>query len=215
VATGPRKWLILITALIGLLSAVAVMAGVEPSDATFGTVAAPVHTLMSITVPFLGVLLVSDLRTAHRWNEIAPTVLAAIVAAVIVAVFGIVVCTVAVAVAPSEAVQGRWHHFGMIALGSVLVQILAQLVGTGLGLLIRSVALAWIASIALPLGLWLALGAADSLSPAQAWLTPYAAATNLLSGEMSPIRWAQWLVVFMLWGVGLNVLGATQARRRG
>lgn len=215
VGTRPRRWLILITALVGLLSAVAVMASVEPSDRTFGTVAAPVQTLMSITVPFLGILMVSDLRAAQRWNEIIPTVLAAIVVAVGIAVFGILVCVVAVAVLPSAAVQDRWHQFGMIAVGSVLVQVLAQLVGTGLGLLVRSVVLAWIASLVLPLGLWLALGVVDSLSPAQAWLTPYAAATNLLSGQMSLVTWAQWLVVLLLWGVGLNVVGAAEARRRG
>jgi hypothetical protein len=215
VGTRQRKGLILITALLGLLSAVAVMAAVEPPERIFDTVAAPVQTLMSITLPFLGILLVSDVRTAHRWKEIVPTLLAAIVVAVVVAVFGILVCAAAVALAPSEAVEGRWHQFGLIAVGSVLVQVLAQLVGTGLGLLVRSVVLAWIASIVLPLGLWLALGVVDSLSAARAWLTPYAAATNLLSGQMSPVMWAQWLVVFLLWGVGLNVLGATQARRRG
>jgi hypothetical protein len=36
---------------------------------------------------------------------------------------------------------------------------------------------------------------------------------NLLSGEMSPLRWAQWLVVFLIWGVGLNAAGAARSNR--
>jgi hypothetical protein len=39
-------------------------------------------------------------------------------------------------------------------------------------------------------------------------LTPLGSVRNLLSGEMSALRWAQWLCVLLIWGVGLNVLGA-------
>jgi hypothetical protein len=116
--------------------------------------------------------------------------------------------------APSDVVFGRWHHVGTIAVGSVLVQVIAQLVGTGLGLLIRSAVVAFIASIVLPLGLWVVLGATQTLRPAQAWLTPYATAQNLLSGQMGPVNWAQWLVVLLVWGVGLNAAGETIMRRR-
>ncbi|MFR9776526.1 hypothetical protein ACL02O_10780 [Micromonospora sp. MS34] len=49
--------------------------------------------------------------------------------------------------------------------------------------------------------------------PAQGWLAPYATVRNLLSGEMTPLRWAQWLTVLLLWGVGLNTLGAAHRTR--
>ena len=203
-----------VTALAGLLTAVVVVTAVEPSDRTFAMVAGPVQMMMSITVPFVGILLVSDVRAAGSRSKIILTVLAAVVVAIVVAVFGIAVSVVAVALATWELADGRWHQFGMIAVGSLLVQSVAQLIGTGLGLLVRSIVLACLATIALPLGLWLLLGAADRLTSAQDWLTPYGAANNLLSGQMSPIAWAQWLVVFLSWGVGLNILGATRARRR-
>lgn len=38
---------------------------------------------------------------------------------------------------------------------------------------------------------------------------------GLLSGEMSMLRWVQWLCVLLIWGVGLNALGAAALRRRG
>jgi len=45
---------------IGRLLSAVVIAAAEPSDRTFAILAGPVQTLMSITVPFLGILLVSD-----------------------------------------------------------------------------------------------------------------------------------------------------------
>lgn len=48
---------------------------------------------------------------------------------------------------------------------------------------------------------------------AQVWLTPYAAVQNLLSGQMTAVMWTQWLVTFLLWGVGLNVAGAARLTR--
>jgi hypothetical protein len=98
--------------------------------------------------------------------------------------------------------------------GSVLVQVVAQLVGTGLGLLLRSSVIAFLASIVLPLGLWFVLGGVDVLRPAQAF-TPYATVQNLLSGEMSAVKWAQWLIVLLIWGVGLNAAGAAWLKRGG
>jgi hypothetical protein len=76
-------------------------------------------------------------------------------------------------------------------------------------MLLRSRVVAFLGTIVLPLGLWFVLRGVD----AQAWLTPYAAAANLLSGRMTAVMWAQWLVVFLLWGVGLNVAGAARLRR--
>ncbi|WP_143194133.1 hypothetical protein [Micromonospora sp. CB01531] len=90
---------------------------------------------------------------------------------------------------------------------------MAQLVGTGLGLLMRHPAIAFVASIVLPLGLWLLLGAIDVLRPAQA-LTPYSSVRHLLSGQMNALSWVQWLAVLLIWGVSLNALGAAQLRKR-
>lgn len=94
----------------------------------------------------------------------------------------------------------------------MVVQLTAQLVGTGLGLLVRHCVLAFGLTIVAPLGLWLLLGA---VSPAaQEWLTPFASAQHQLSGAMTGLSWAQTATVLLLWGVGLNLVGLRRLRRR-
>jgi hypothetical protein len=110
--------------------------------------------------------------------------------------------------------MGPWDHTASVAVCSVLVQVVAQPVGTGLGLLLRPVIVACLATIVLPLGLWFVLGSVDVLRPSQAWLTPYATFQNLLSGQMSALAWAQWFVVVLLWGAALNAVGAARLKRR-
>jgi hypothetical protein len=210
VGTRRRRWLLAVTLLLGLAAAVAIAAGGQPGDRTLAKLSDPVQSLMSILVPAFGILLVRDLRRAPRTTGLTPTLLAAMLLAGAVGVFGFLAC-VAALMATTPRADDPWRHVGTIAVGSVLVQVVAQLVGTGLGLLLRRPAIAFLASILLPLGLWLLLGAIDVLGPAQV-LTPYASARHLLSGRMSAMNWAQWLGVLLIWGVGLNALGA--ARRR-
>ena len=133
--------------------------------------------------------------------------------ALLIAAFGVLVCAAVTMIAPSTAGGGRWENAGMVAIGSLLAQGTAQLVGTGLGLLLRRPVIACLATIVLPLGLWWLFGAVDVLRPVQAWTTPYPSAQHLLSGAMSPVNWAQWLVVLAIWGAGLNALGCLRASR--
>ena len=206
----------MVTALLGLLAAVAVTLGTAPGMRTFAAVSGPTQSLMSVPAPFLGVLLVSRLRRPARVTTIMSTVLMALRLALLVATFGVLVCAVVTAIAPSTASGGRWAGAGLVVLGSLLVQVVAQLVGTGLGLLLRRPVIACLATIVLPLGLWALLGAVEAFRPVQAWLTPFPSVQHLLSGEMTATAWAQWLVVLAIWGVGLNALGvATATRRQG
>ena len=124
------------------------------------------------------------------------------------------VSALALLVAPSGSAAGAWQDAGAVAVGGVLVQVVAQLVGTGLGLLLRPPALASAATVVLPLGLWFLLGAVDALRPAQDWLTPFATAEDQLSGRMDAGAWTRWLVVVLLWPVGLNAAGAIVLQRR-
>ena len=211
VGRSPRVVMI-ITAVLGIGAAVAVTALAAPRDRTFAAVAGPVQSLMSITVPFLGVLLVRERR--RRGGSVLPAMVAAEVVAVAFALLGVVAAVTATAVAPSTAGPGRWQHAFLIGLGSILVQALAQLIGTGFGRLIRSAVVACLATFVFPLGLWLLLGAAGVLVPLRDWLTPFEAARHLLSGQMSGLRWVQWLVVAALWGVGLHLIAARRALRR-
>jgi hypothetical protein len=94
----------------------------------------------------------------------------------------------------------------------LLVWVVAQLVGTGFGLLLGQPVLACVATIVVPLGLWFVLGL-DFLAAARPWLTPLASVQRLLAGDMSGLAWPQWTVMALLWVGGLNALGVARLRR--
>ncbi|WCN83452.1 hypothetical protein [Micromonospora sp. LH3U1] len=212
--TRARRWLLAGTLLAGLLAAVALTAAAAPDDRTFAALSDTVQSLMSVVTPLFGILLARDLRRAPGAIRVVPTVLAVVLPAVVIGVVGVLICAVTLALTPADIADEPWRHAGTVAVGSVLVQVVAGLVGTGLGLLLRSAVVAFLATIVLPLGLFALLGGVDALRPAQAWLTPYGSVRNLLSGEMSVLRWAQWLCVLLIWGVGLNAAGAAVLGRR-
>ncbi len=192
--------LIAVTVLLGAATAAALAAALPPGDLTFAALSDPVQSLMSVLVPLLGILLVRD-ATGLR-----SSLAAAVPAAAAVGAFGALACAAALAVASPDAAGDPWAHAAVITLGGVLVQVLAMLVGTGLGLLLRSVPVAFAATF-VPLVLWIALAPLDGLRP---WLTPYETARHLLSGQMDGLAWLQWLVVVLLWGAGPNVAGAAR-----
>jgi hypothetical protein len=209
-----RRWVLAVTLLGGVGGAIAVAAGVAPAERTFALISGAAHSLMSVGVPILGVLLVAGLRRPAGRTAVLRTVGTALGLALLVAAIGVLVCVAVTAIAPSAAPGGRWANAGVVALGSLLVQGVAMLVGTGLGLLLRRRTVAASATIVLPLGLWALCGALPALRPVQPWITPFPSAQHLLSGEMSPIRWAQWTAVLAIWGVGLHVLGLARAAHR-
>ncbi|MET8279671.1 hypothetical protein [Micromonospora sp. NPDC005174] len=209
--TRTRRWLLAGTLLAGLLTAVALVATAAPTDRTFVDLSGTVQSLMSVATPLFGILLVRDPRRARA--DVVPTVFGVLLPAVVIGVGGVAICAATLAVTPAGGVDDRWRHVGTVAVGSVLVQLVAGLVGTGLGLLLRSRVVAFLATIVLPLGLFGLLGAVDALRPAQPWLTPFGSVRHLLSGEMSALRWTQWFCVLLIWGVGLNALGAAVRAR--
>lgn len=212
VGTRGRRWLLAVTLLLGVLAAAAAAVGTPAADRSFAVLADPVQSLMSVTVAFFGVLLVHDLRRASAPTRLTPTLLASAVLAAGIGVFGVLACVGALLLVPAAAGSDPWRHAGTSMVGAVLVQVVAQFVGTGLGMLIRSSVVACLVTLA-PLGLWLILGAVDVLRPAQDWLVPYPTVRHLLSGDMSAVAWAQWGAVVLLWGVGLNMVGVARLRR--
>ncbi|MEU0548940.1 hypothetical protein [Micromonospora sp. NPDC005979] len=212
VGTRARRWLLAGTLLAGLLTAVALVATAAPADRTFVDLSGAVQSLMSVATPLFGILLVHDPRRESA--GVVPTALGVLLPAVVIGVAGVVICAATLALGPADGPADPWRHAGTVAVGSVLVQVVAGLVGTGLGLLLRSRVVAFLATIVLPLGLFGLLEAVGALRPAQPWLTPFGSVRNLLSGEMSVLRWAQWLCVLLIWGVGLNALGAAVRGRR-
>jgi hypothetical protein len=203
-----QGFLLGLTLLLGVLGV-----AVTPSaDQTFVRLSESAQSLMSVTVAFIGVLMARDVLRSPGPDRLTPMWLAATILAVAVGSFGVVVCAVALLAAPGDT-PGRWDNALGIAVCSVLVQLLAHLVGTGLGLLLRPAVLACLATIVLPLGLWLVLGSVPVLRPVQEWTTPYAAVQSLFSGRLTILEWMQWSVVALLWGVALNALGAARLRR--
>ncbi|MFF5202570.1 hypothetical protein ACIP95_29110 [Micromonospora parva] len=210
--TRARRWLLVGTLVAGLLAAVALVAAAAPADRTFAELSGTVQSLMSVATPLFGILLVSDLRRAPVRPAILPTVLAVGLPAVVIGVIGVLICAATLALTTAEVADEPWRNAWTVAVGSVLVQFVAGLVGTGLGLLVRSAAVAFLATIVLPLGLFALLGGVEAAQP---WLTPFGSVRNLLSGEMTALRWVQWLCVLLIWGVGLNVAGAAVLNRGG
>src|SRR5262245_16732990 len=106
VATPSRRWLLALTAVLGLAAAVGVAATAGPSTRTFDYVSGPVQGLMSLTLPFIGVLVAGDVRRTSDRARLGPTLLAAAMLAVVVGAFGVAVSAVLVSF-PSAAV-GAW-----------------------------------------------------------------------------------------------------------
>ncbi|WP_405425528.1 hypothetical protein [Micromonospora sp. NBC_00617] len=212
--TRARRWLLAGTLAAGLFCAVALVAAAAPADRTFAALSGTVQSVMSVLTPLFGILLVRDLRRASSTVHVVPTVLAVVLPAVVIGVVGVLICAATLALTPADVADEPWRFAGTVAVGSVLVQIVAGLVGTGLGLLLRSPVVAFLATIVLPLGLFGLLEAVQALRPAQPWLTPLGSVHHLLSGEMSLLRWVQWLCVLLIWGVGLNAAGVAALRRR-
>lgn len=200
VGTRVRRVIVGATPLLATLTAAALASDVT----SYGELALPVQSTMSVLVPWIGVLLISERRRTQ--GGLALAIVAALLYAAAVGLVGALICSVAVAwSAPAE---GAWANVGAAVVGGVLVQLLAQLVGTAAGQLVRPPILASIATIVVPLGLWFVLRG----TPATEWLTPAATLPHLLPGQMSLLAWTKWLVVVLLWGVGLNLLGLLTRR---
>jgi hypothetical protein len=200
----------LVTALAALMVAIAVTADLPRMERSFAVVSAPVQSVVSVGVPFLGVLMTYDLHLRRSQRSLSSTLLTALGIAVGFAVFGAVVSAVAVAAYPSRSAYVSWGSAIGAMLGGILVQVVAQLIGTGFGLLVRRAILACLATIVCPLGLWLVLGA---IAPqARAWLTPYESARHILAGTMTPTSWLAFVVMACMWGIGLNLAGIRRFR---
>lgn len=204
------RFVILGTLLVGLLVAVVLTLVTPPTERTLVAAVGPAQTLMSVLTPLVGIRLVGDLRRS-RGHRLVPSVVTGLAVA---AALGAVVFLVALGtVAATSSATGRFEHGARLALGSVLVQCVALLTGTGLGLLIRPPVLAFVATIVIPLGLWLLLGSTAALAPARGWLTQFESARKLLAGTMGGLDWLKFGVMVLIWGVGVNALGARRLGR--
>lgn len=219
-----RRWLLIAAGVVGLLSAGLVAFTGPAQDHTFAVISFYTQSAISLPLPFVSVLLMTQ-EFGRRASSagfglrmslgaiIAAKLLASAIIAVAGAGYGVLISLLATSAAAPAADEGRWDAMGMIIFGSVLVQLIAQLSGAGWGLLLRSSALAIVADVVVPLGLWIITGAIPALQGVQAWLAPFSSVRNLLSGNMDAERWAQVGVVALVWVVALNTAGILRLRR--
>jgi len=163
----------------------------------FRDILEPVQLAISVIVPFSGVLAVTGRR---RPGPLTPRLLAAYGLAAGCALAGVLVAAIVTVWS-----GGAWPSASRLAVlvaGSVLVQLIAQSVGTACGLLVRRPRIAMAATIVVPMGVTVVLAAIDS--GLVRWLTPYGNAQALLAGRPT----AALAVVGLLWCVVPNVVGA-------
>ena len=224
VRTRARSWLLIATGIVGLLSAGLVAFTGPAEDHTFSVISFYTQSAISLPLPLVSVLLMTQdfgrrvsSPTSGSGLSRGATIVAKLLASMIIAVageaYGVLLSVLATSAATPGAGEGRWNATGIIILGSVLVQLIAQLSGAGWGLLLGSSPLAIVADVIVPLGFWIITGAVPGLQGVQEWLTPFASVRNLLSGQMGVAQWAQVGVVVLVWVVALNVAGILRVHR--
>jgi hypothetical protein len=223
--TPARRWLLVASGVVGLLSVGLITFLGSAADSTFAVISFYTQSAISLPLPFVSVLLMTQdfgrraatTLTSGRSPDviIAAKLLASMIIAIAGATYGVLISALGTSAAAPPAEEGRWDAIGMIILGSVLVQLIAQLSGAGWGLLLGSSAVAITADVVVPLGLWIVTGAVPGLQGIQEWLAPFASVQNLLSGHMDAQGWAQVGVIVLVWVIALNVAGLLRVRRRG
>ncbi|MFK4087588.1 hypothetical protein ACI2LF_25990 [Kribbella sp. NPDC020789] len=192
-----------VTGVVGVLGAVGSQVATASAERTFASTSAVAQSLISIGVPFIGAV-----AGARRQRSLYKLALGY---AVGLAVVGLVAAILVAWLVPSTA-SDPWQHAPVIVAGAFVPQLVAQLTGTGFGLLIGRGWIAAILTIVPPLGLYAVLSAtAPGLRP---WLTPYGSAQLWWNGEFDGSDVLPFLVMLALWGAALNLAGLAVARTR-
>jgi hypothetical protein len=207
---GAERVIAAVTVAVGVLGTLAAQAGTPADERTFATASTTAQSLISIGVPFIGAVV-----GARRTN---PVYLRSMLWAIVLGATGLAASVVIAAAVPSTA--DVWDRAGVIVAGAFVTQVVAQLTGIGLGLLIGR---AWIAAaltVVLPLALYAVLPEA-----ARPWIAPYASAQLWWPGEFGADDWLPFLVMVVLWGpvlhtfawlrLSLRPAGASGRRRTG
>ncbi|GIH21306.1 hypothetical protein [Rugosimonospora africana] len=183
------------------------------SEPAFRDVLKTVQLAMSVLVPFIGVLAVTEL---HRPGTSADRRLAPRLLPVLGLTVGVALAGTLLAATATAWAGGGWPPAGQTATlvtGAVLVQLIAQLTGTASGMLLRRPVLAMASTVVVPMGTTALLGTIDRHDGLVRWLTPYGNAQALLAAKPIPSTFAGLCVVALLWCVVPNVLGRWHINR--
>lgn len=192
-----------VTGVVGVLGAVLSQVGAAEADRTFASTSGVAQSLISIGAPFIGAV-----AAARRERSLFRMALGY---AVGLAAVGVVASVLVAWLVPSTA-SDPWQHAPVLIIGAFVTQVVAQLTGTGFGMLIGRGWIAAAATIVFPLGLYGVLSAAAP--DARPWLTPYGSAQPWWKGEFGGSDLLPNLVMLALWGLALNLAGLYVARSR-
>jgi hypothetical protein len=221
-----RRWLLIASAVVALLTAGLVAFTSPAQDHTFAVISFYTQSAISLPLPLVSVLIMTQEFGRRPWSTTPTsassrdaTITAKLLASALIAVagasYGVLISVLATSAVAPPADQEQWDAVGLIIFGSVLVQLIAQLSGAGWGLLLGSSVLAVAADVVVPLGLWIVTGAVPEVHGVQAWLAPFASVRNVLSGAMDAQRWAQVSIIVLVWVIALNAAGIFRVHRLG
>lgn len=164
------------------------------------------QSIISVGVPFVTGIL------GARCRGVPPLTVARLLPTVIAFAVGMAAVGIVITALVTAAGGGSWELAGPAVAGSVIAQTVAGLIGLGLGTLIGRPVIADLLTIIIPLGL---LQLLRLVAPAAApWLTPFPNASRWWSGTMGPDDLPPFLIMVLIWVIGLNTAGwLVQARR--
>jgi ABC-2 type transport system permease protein len=147
-----RRWLLIASGVVGLLAAGLVAFTGPARDHTFAVISFYTQSAISLPLPLVSVLIMTQEFGRRAWSTTPTsassrdaTITAKLLASALIAVagasYGVLISVLATSAAAPPAAQERWDAVGLIILGSVLVQLIAQLSGAGWGLLWARVSL--------------------------------------------------------------------------
>jgi ABC-2 type transport system permease protein len=127
--TPACRWLLIVSGVAGLLSAGLVAFFGSAQDHTFSAISFYTQTTISLPLPFVSVLLMTQdfgrrMPTTHASRSsdviIAAKLLASVIIAIAGAAYGVLISVLGTSAAAPAAAEGRWDAIGVIILGSGL-----------------------------------------------------------------------------------------------
>jgi ABC-2 type transport system permease protein len=219
-------WLLLILGLLGVAVVVLLLFAGKPAELTFETYLYTTQLPLGILLPVLGILAVTSewsQRTALTTFTLVPRrsriMTAKALGLVLLALLAVVATVVAAALGNlisrlMRDADGSWGDVPSMLGRVALFQVLAVLVGVGLGMLLLSAPQAIVTYLLFPTLLTALASLIPFLRAPALWLDLAGTTTRLLGEELTGRAWTQIAVSFGLWALLPLLLGAVRISRR-
>jgi hypothetical protein len=224
--TRSGRWLLGLVVLLGTAMVVLVLSAAPRAERTTLQLLDASHTGVDVLVPILGVMLVTaefSQRTALTTFALVPdrrrVVAAKLLAAVAVAVAGILACAL-IGLAGRAAggalgrAEGGWSISPAALTGMMLAVVLGAVMGMLYGLVFLNTPLAIVLMFIVPGGVSTAAATVHPLKAPAHWLDPSDTLPPLAQGELHGQQWAQLATSIALWIFLPLVFGLLRLGRR-